>query len=798
MRTNFKDVTQMHSSTRTKSRERIPFSESPVSHMSKFNNIEERPLKINSENLSFKGFLYKPVLNEAKTAAKTFNKDEFLNITKKHLGTSAEDLFNSVKDSKLAQEMFHLNGNEVSFSKKTISHLLYDGIVYPFTVLPCDILNGAVSALKKFKPLEKWADNVYNSNTLKNMRQRSKTESKVNALRGLFETVDSLKGKSEEEISSVLFQRSIKMFDPKTGNYDTKHERSLCRVVSGVVPAFFLANDAYNLSSMCDNDPKSAEKEKKTRFRQELSRVGLNAYITLVTLGALQKYINNSKLGIMLNTALTVLFTESFARVSNGKHITRLTPEQARKVNAEKNKNDKNKEDAKYQEVFFHANKDVNKPIITKFKGGLDSTQKAQQKEPLLSYGTVMKASAVIIGAGFGIKGLRKIKFVDDAFKAATVPFVKLYKQLSTDPNFTMKKGDFDEVIKELKRNGFEVLAEKYSKVGESANKLKALDEFKGSLDKNELERFNDMFKTFQKENKDASSEKFIEYMTNPKNKLDKYSNEYKKIYSKIEEQNVIHLGSKDKKAKPAVDFVIAPFKFIFNTVKLPYTIMEKAISSFSKKPKNIQKDLTKDNVKALATSIDKMTKAAKKANLAPEQFKSFVNDNILKAFNVDNMSNISNSELANLAKTSATAATIWFLMTDNYNMVMLKSNGEDKAGAELKFKERFVQEGSRLFYQTLLIDLFNSTFRNQYNSSLWGMSWITATNTLLGEILNRKSVGMPVMSHSREELFNIEKKKEESTGVARAYYDFMARLTGKKSLAEQRQARESKEAKKK
>ena len=85
MRTNFKDVTQMHSSTRTKSRERIPFSESPVSHMSKFNNIEERPLKINSENLSFKGFLYKPVLNEAKTTVKTFNKDEFLNITKKSL-----------------------------------------------------------------------------------------------------------------------------------------------------------------------------------------------------------------------------------------------------------------------------------------------------------------------------------------------------------------------------------------------------------------------------------------------------------------------------------------------------------------------------------------------------------------------------------------------------------------------------------------------------------------------------------------------------------------------------------------
>ena len=121
--------------------------------------------------------------------------------------------------------------------------------------------------------------------------------------------------------------------------------------------------------------------------------------------------------------------------------------------------------------------------------------------------------------------------------------------------------------------------------------------------------------------------------------------------------------------------------------------------------------------------------------------------------------------------------------MTDNYNMVMLKSNGEDKEGADTKFKERFVQEGSRLFYQTLLIDLFNSTFRNQYNASLFGMSWISLTNTTMGEWLTRKSVGVAVKPHTRDELLAMEKEKTEATGFTKKYYDFMTRLTGKRSI---------------
>ena len=247
-----------------------------------------------------------------------------------------------------------------------------------------------------------------------------------------------------------------------------------------------------------------------------------------------------------------------------------------------------------------------------------------------------------------------------------------------------------------------------------------------------------------------------------------------------VDGKTFIDLGSKDKKVKPLVNFVIAPFKFMWNTVTLPYWMVdEKLMGVFRKaKPKAPAKDID-----ALAKSFDRICNQALKKNLDKEKFHDYLQVNFLKAFNLDSLSSVSNAELSNLAKTAASIATIWFLMTDNYNMVMLKSNGNDKEGANTKFKERFVQEGSRLFYQTLLIDLFNSTFRSQYNKSLFGMSWITLTNTTMGEWLTRTSVGVPVGTHSRESLLEMEQRQENAKGFKKSYYNFMKRLTGKRSI---------------
>lgn len=742
-RTTYDAVKQRQKSTGELSPKRIPLSSEFMSSKNSLNNIE-RPLKSNQNDLSFKGLSFKgenkpkkkddkmkPLLATFGVLAATglalrfaprykeagkFKVTEFLEFAQKHMGvikkdaknpdaivnsSIAEELFESVRDSELTKNLIKVDGDNVTFYKKNIPQLIWDGLIYPFKILPADILNGGVELIGKIKPFKGWAEKTLQKPMFKNIRQRSKIDAKVNSLRGLFKTASDLNGKTEAEISSAMFQRSVKMFDPGTGNYDTKHERSLNRLVSGLPPALFLANDAYNLSRMMDDDGKAATEEQKVRFKQEMARIGFNAYITLVTLGALNKYINNSKMGIMLMTGLTTLTTEAFSRVINGKHITRLTPEEARREN-EKNQ----------------APEAQIKPDLSFKASEKPKEDKEKQQKPLLTFNSAMKAVGLIIAGGYAAKGLRKISAVDNAWKNFSGYFKNLYKDATQIKDYRIPQEKLNEITKVLDENGFTKLAEKYRNVAKTA--------------------------------------------VNP--------------------DGTISLGVKDKKTKPLVDFFLAPFRFIWKYGSLPYKFVDDAVQSFGKKaPKAARKKV--EDISALAKSIDNIGREATKKNYTPEQFQSYVKDNILKAFNVDTMSNVSNSELSNLAKTAALAATIWFLMTDNYNMVMLKSNGNDVEGAKTKFTERFVQEGSRLFYQTLLIDLFNSTFKSQYNKSLFGMSWITLTNTTMGEWLTRKSVGVPVGTHTRDQLIELENKQENATGFERKYYDFMKRLTGKRSI---------------
>lgn len=798
-RLTYDAVKQRQKSTGDLSPRRIPHSSE---FMSLKNQINERPLKSISNDLSFKGLSFtgdnsqqkeagkKPsslapslalfgtiagiglalrFARSYKEAGKPYSINKFREFSRTYLGMKkstggavetsiGEELLEHIKKSKLAQKhLVKIDGDNILFYKKTIPQLIWDGLIYPFKILPADIANGVVTLIGKIKPFKGWAKKTLKNSMFQNIRQRSKIDAEVNSLRGLFETMSDMKDKSTNEIKSKILERSIKMFDPKTGNYDTKHERSLNRIVSGIPPAIFLANDAYNLSRMMDDDKTAASHEQKVRFKQEMARIGFNAYITLVTLGALNKSINNSKMGIMLMTALTTLVTEAFSRVINGKHITRLTPEQAR---AENEKNQAPEAEIK-PDLSFKASENKK-----------DDKEKAQK--PLLSFDTITKALAVIIGGGFAIKGLRKIQFVESAWKNFSGYFKNIYNNLTQIKDYNISQEKFNKIVDVLEKNDFTNLAEQYRNIAQTSK------------------------------NQDGT----------------------------------ICLVAKDKKIKPLVNFFLAPFKFVWKYGTLPYTVIDDAIKSIGKKAKLVKlatndkniistiinnyakekniKDtktleyfieqvknkkisanmklspeqqeilLRLSNISSLSKSVENIGRQAEKfakGKINEKTFQDYVKDNVLKAFNVDTMSNLSNSDLSNLAKTAALAATIWFLMTDNYNMVMLKSNGNDVEGAKTKFKERFVQEGSRLFYQTLLIDLFNSTFSKQYHQSLFGMSWITLTNTTLGEWLTRKSVGMPVGTHSRDQLLAIEEKQNNATGFLKKYYNFMKRLTGKRSI---------------
>lgn len=850
----------------------VPLSK-PLSaeHLSSISSLNKSPLKTNSNELAFKGSFFSLYKQVGKTDI-----NKFLNNMDEPLDGMVRHLYDAVIKSNLVKT----EGNNVTVFQKTIPTLIGNGFSDPFLKFPGDILNGVVEGLGHIKPLQGWAEKTLEQPMFKKIRQRSKIDYEVNAFQGLLDfkkitlddalknkaqelgvKVDELtaevKAKVEEDVDKNMqwhiFQRSMKPFDSKVGNYDTKHERALNRLVTGLPPAVFLANDAYNLSRMMDDNPAEAKKEKRTRFRQEASRIFTSGYLTLITMGALSKLINNSKLGIMLNTGLTVLFTEMYSRLRNGKHITRLTPEEARKIN-ERN----------------HAPEAAIKPESLTFKSNNANKNDSKEKlqKPLLSFDTLWKASLASIAIGFSVKGLRKIPRVDAAFEAIFKPFNKFYKNISEISDYKVSQKQIDDVADTLIAQGYktrgrqyrevairsrELVVEKVVKELKKTSDIKAIDTFLTNIENKDIhpevlkKNLNSLLAVLDKNKyKDLASKyryKFISSLKNDatlktelqkikselqkageannnlaekiskngltkiedsklsdeiKTALEKAGDESGKLYKNYTDaiEGLVNFGARDRKVKPLVDFVITPFSFVWSIVKFPYKIANGIVELFMKKAPKSSKSIDELNMEAVSKSFDKIYEQVGKYKKAIDstndeklkekyckKFRDFVMDNTLKAFNVNTMSNLSNSDLSNLAKTAATASTIWFLMTDNYNMVMLKSNGNDVEGAETKFKERFVQEGSRLFYQTLLIDLFNKTFQKQYNGSLMGMSWISLTNTTIGEWLTRKSVGVPIGMHTRDELLKLEEEQNNATGFKKDYYQFMKRLTGKRSI---------------
>ncbi len=895
-------------------KDRISHKQKSVVTNEKFsqdNYFRETPLKRDVNDISFKGVfsLYN---------VKRYNLKQNLDFLSKYIGKAPVELEQNFQKSHwndIRDHIKDLPNGKVEVRTKNWTRLLMEGVVYPVTELPIYIAN----SLKKT-----FTGTGFNTQkaTLEEMNKRSFLQKKfdilnnsdiVNSFSGYMETAEKLKYDTPDVQSSGLFTRAMKMFDPKSGNYNGVHERALTRIVTGFIPAFFLANDAYNLSRLCDDDPKAAEKEKKARFNQETKRVLSNAYLQLITLGALSKYINSKKWVFMLVTALTVIATESFSRLSNGKKIKFINKEEAIKLNKELAEREDKKEGKAVNETVERPVKE--EKIQPSFKGSkvfqafglasdmpitamdmsgktvvFDKRREIKESKPLLTLSSITKWFVGVVIAGFALKSAKKNVKINGAqlgkyFNVVSKKYDRLYEKLTTE-NYKLSRDKFNQIINKLKSYD-EVLGKKFEDVTlqyqktsklnkEAANIAETLEQegltefaemfrhlsnkgktssfadinvqsaadsfFKNRNNKiieanvnkflavlksnsmakeaedienilyennkfnvnnftkakkflenhNELKPFITTFENRFKVNNDAENLKmFNSAMTALKEKNEAKANELTSLIENAVNAEEYTFGRRNiKGVRQIADFVTQPFKFMWGTITLPYKHIAKPMYNAIKQEYKLPE--WDKELDAVYNGINKLTYKSKfkpnskaKIDLTDEQFASYMNKRINKAFNTSTMSSISNSDLSALAKNTSTAATAWFLMADNHNMVMQKSNGQDKEGAILKAKERAIQETSRTFYNVLFINLFNDTFRNTYNSSLLGAQAVNFASTLIGEYTNRKLIGMPVKALSRDEILNKEYENITSKGAKGGFFRFMSRLTGKKVLSQ-------------
>lgn len=714
MNITFKDTSNIHSRAKKRPMASIPFSvPSTISESLplKLNNIyEERPIKTNSTNLSFKGLSsYKPIVFDGVQAAlKKFGED---------FGSEAEKaLSKKINDANLIEKSgLTLDGDKVSFTEKSLGKRFVDVLIYPFVKMPVDIVNSALSGLRKIPGLKnaKFLQNIQNLKALKNRREFIENTADVAGIQHYFELLKD--GKN-------VFSEAHNRFNPLVANFDSTADRTLTRLVTGAIPAFYLANDAYNLSIFMNDDKTLAKKEKKRRFNQEAARIGITAGATYGVLSMFSKHSNGSgATTVMLMSGLTFV-SEIIGRMLAGTPVLPVNEKTAKKY-------------AKIQGKITNAD-NTSKSKDPKFSA--NSPQEANKneepkKKSKFTVKNFFKLMGLLAVAGFGVEKLTGIKSIKNILGSINGKYKALYTKEST-----ISRNDFTKITDKLENQGFKGIAKEYKRIVEKQ---------KGDLI------------TLGREDNKLVKILIHHILTFPvrfawSTLMAPYKNIAKPLFGAI-----IDAGKKI--------FKIEPKKVVVS------------VEEANAKAKKEAKKTAEKELEMLKNSIKFLDKNMKNPN-----FKEKVSESLISSLDNVTKSNHDNANLSAVIKNTMSAITSAFLIADNYNLVMIDSGGKNKDLAEQKARERTIQRGVRLVYGAFLIKFLNGMFAKQYNASLLGAQAVNTLYAVSTETLERTSVGLPLTESTKEEVIAKEKKNLEAKGFRGGYYKFMAKITGKKALS--------------
>lgn len=178
------------------------------------------------------------------------------------------------------------------------------------------------------------------------------------------EVIEKYKIKYVKQIIKTQIKKNAGSFLP---NYSQSVAQMFAKIISGMVPTYFIANDFYNLKILNTNDKKKSQEEWNSKFTQESFKIGLDAYQGFILNTVFEKMTNASLstaivLNIVNNIAANVLsrkFTHRPVLPVSTNEAVRLKEENDRKIN----------EQTALQKQTFAANKISfganNKQILT-------------------------------------------------------------------------------------------------------------------------------------------------------------------------------------------------------------------------------------------------------------------------------------------------------------------------------------------------------------------------------------------------------------------------------------------------
>lgn len=669
--------------------------------------LDKRPLKQNSPNLSFHGLSNITVDKAVEQYSAEFGK-EAGKYFKKMISQAHESPFSTITINK---------DKTVTFSKKSFDKVFLDTLTYPILRMPLDVINATLETIKMIPGMKnsKLINGLLNKGALKRRSDALKELADIAGIQNYFEILEK-GGKG--------FKEAHKRLSPIVSNNSAVTDRTMTRLVSGIVPAFFLANDAYNLSVYMNKNTTDAKEQKKKRFNQELVRVALTAWSTFAVMNLCTKKSNSSMAMSTTLTSIMVVVSEMLGRYMAGNPILPVTEAQAKKY-AAKAKGKTNQANGNDKTDSTAQNSSVKHSKETDFS----SKKKSKEPSPPPKHGILTLSNGLnLIGGlilfGFAVDKITGIKKVSEFLNRINNSYNQYLKK-----DYIISRKEFNDITQKLEECGFKEVAEQYKKIA---------GQQKG--DNLNLGRVKHPLKT-----------------------------------------GIIHFC------------LVFPIRYAWGTIMLPYEdfvkptaqLLVKQFKKLSGKASEVKKEAKKDKIDEKQMLINSVEFLKKIKNKDAAEFKNKVNESLFSSLDNVYKASYSNAELGSMFKIMHSAITSLFLISDNYNMVMVDTNGEDKELASQKAKERTVQRAVRLIYGAFLIKLFNTAFTGPYNSSLFAAQTINAGQAVLTESLERASVGLPIGESTKDDMIKKEKKHLQAKGIVGAYYRTMAVLTGKKAMSE-------------
>ena len=246
------------------------------------------------------------------------------------------------------------------------------------------------------------------------------------------------------------FRQGVAGLKPIKTNYNSTAERTITRIVTGAVPAFYLANDAFNLSMYMNDDKEVAKSEKSRRFKQEVTRIAVTAGATFGVLGLFAKKSNESaKISALLISSVT-LVSEVIGRMIAGNPVLPVSTKTAKAYAEKQGKLDdedeiKSEKPERISNEYFKGRAQTPK-AFNKFEGDSIFEYSKPPEKGVLTFENIVKAASALAALGFGVEKIKGIKSV----KKFTKDFGIKYNSLFTS-DYKIKKSDFESLLNKLR-----------------------------------------------------------------------------------------------------------------------------------------------------------------------------------------------------------------------------------------------------------------------------------------------------------------------------------------------------------